>query len=497
MRGVWTADQVRAAEQRVFTRVPESRLMRIAAYAVANEVLALLAARTGGTSGRRVGLLVGAGNNGGDALWAGAFLRRRGVSVTAVLLAPERAHAAGLAAFRRAGGRVGDSVAGADVVVDGIVGLSAKGSLRPDAAALVESVTAPIVAVDLPSGVDPDTGAVDGPHVEAAVTVTFGGRKPCHVVGPGAVACGRVRVVDIGIGDDLDEPYAVLLDAEDVADAWPIPGPSDDKYTQGVTGIAAGSATYPGAAVLATGAAVLATSGMVRYAGTAADVVRSRWPEVVATGHVGDSGRVQAWVVGPGLGTGQAGRQVLADVLAADVPVCADADAITLLAGDPTLWDARDPDTAVVLTPHDREFARLAGDVGPDRIAAARRAAARSALSCCSRATPPSSPPPTAGSSSTSRGPRGPPPPAPATFSPASSAPCSPPASIPGSPPAAPPTRTNSPPTSPPTAPPPPPRTSRPPSPTPSATFAASDLRGIYASMVGVYTVRARLGGSS
>jgi ADP-dependent NAD(P)H-hydrate dehydratase / NAD(P)H-hydrate epimerase len=376
MRGVWTADQVRAAEQRVFTRVPESRLMRIAAYAVANEVLALLGERTGGTSGRRVGLLVGAGNNGGDALWAGAFLCRRGVSVTAVLLAPDRAHAAGLAAFRRAGGRIG-SVTGADVVVDGIVGLSAKGSLRPDAAALVDSVRAPIVAVDLPSGVDPDTGAVDGPHVQATVTVTFGGRKPCHVVGPGAIASGHVRVVDIGIADDLDEPHAVVLDLEDVADAWPIPGPFDDKYTQGVTGIAAGSATYPGAAVLSTGAAVLATSGMVRYAGSAADVVRSRWPEVVATGHVGDSGRVQAWVVGPGLGTGQAGRQVLADVLAADVPVCADADAITLLAGDPSLWDARDPETPMVLTPHDREFARLAGDVGPDRITAARRAAAR------------------------------------------------------------------------------------------------------------------------
>ncbi|MFC0439310.1 NAD(P)H-hydrate dehydratase [Kutzneria buriramensis] len=377
MRGVWTADQVRAAEQRVFTRVPESRLMRIAAYAVANEVLALLSDLTGGTSGRRVGLLVGAGNNGGDALWAGAFLCRRGVSVTAVLLSPERAHVAGLAAFRRAGGRIGDSVAGADVVVDGIVGLSAKGSLRPNAAALVDSVRAPIVAVDLPSGVDPDTGAIDGPHVEADVTVTFGGRKPCHVVGPGAVASGRVRVVDIGIADDLDDPLAVLLESEDIADAWPIPGPTDDKYTQGVTGIAAGSATYPGAAVLSTGAAVLATSGMVRYAGTAADVVRTRWPEVVATGNVGDAGRVQAWVVGPGLGTGKAGREVLADVLAAGVPVCADADAITLLAGDPTLWDARDPETPLVLTPHDREFARLAGDVGPDRIAAARRAAAR------------------------------------------------------------------------------------------------------------------------
>lgn len=377
MRGVWTADQIRAAEQQVFTRVPESRLMRIAAFAVAGEVLSLLAERTGGTTGRRVTLLVGAGNNGGDALWAGAFLLRRGVAVNAVLLAPERAHAAGLAAFRRGGGRVGGSAERADVVVDGIVGLSAKGALRPDAAAIVDLVTAPIIAVDLPSGVDPDTGSCDGPHVSAEVTVTFGGRKPCHVVGPGAVACGQVRVVDIGIDADLSEPYAVLLDREYIGAAWPVPGPSDDKYTQGVTGIAAGSETYPGAAVLATGSAILATSGMVRYAGTAAEVVRARWPEVVATGNVGDAGRVQAWVVGPGLGTGKAGREVLEHVLSAGVPVCADADAITLLAGDPTLWDARDPDTPMVLTPHDREFARLAGDVGSDRVGAARRAAER------------------------------------------------------------------------------------------------------------------------
>jgi ADP-dependent NAD(P)H-hydrate dehydratase / NAD(P)H-hydrate epimerase len=377
MRGVWTADQVRAAEQQVFTRVPESRLMRIAAFAVAGEVLSLLTQRTGGTTGRRVTLLVGAGNNGGDALWAGAFLLRRGVAVNAVLLAPDRAHAAGLAAFRRGGGRVGGSVGRADMVVDGIVGLSAKGALRPDAAAIVDLVTAPIVAVDLPSGVDPDTGACDGPHVRAEVTVTFGGRKPCHVVCPGAVACGQVRVVDIGIDADLSEPYAVLLDSDDVGAAWPVPGPADDKYTQGVTGIAAGSETYPGAAVLATGSAILATSGMVRYAGTAAEVVRGRWPEVVATGNVGDAGRVQSWVVGPGLGTGKAGRATLEHVLSAGVPVCADADAITLLASDPTLWDARDPDTPMVLTPHDREFARLAGEVGSDRVGAARRAAER------------------------------------------------------------------------------------------------------------------------
>jgi hydroxyethylthiazole kinase-like uncharacterized protein yjeF len=88
-----------------------------------------------------------------------------------------------------------------------------------------------------------------------------------------------------------------------------------------------------------------------------------------------DAGRVQAWVVGPGLGTGTASQEVLRTVLAAGVPVCADADAITMLAQQPDLWDARDPGTPVVLTPHAGEFARLAGDVGPDLAGAARRAA--------------------------------------------------------------------------------------------------------------------------
>ena len=187
--------------------------------------------------------------------------------------------------------------------------------------------------------------------------------------------CGPVDLVDIGLGPELPEPHAVVLGEADVAARWPVPGPTDDKYTQGVTGVAAGSATYPGAAVLASGAAVLATSGMVRYAGTAADPVRARWPEVIATDDVADAGRTQSWAVGPGIGTDDAGRALLAAVLDRDVPVCVDADGVTLLGLHADLRAAV-AGRPVVITPHDREFARVAGEVGTDRIGAARRAAA-------------------------------------------------------------------------------------------------------------------------
>ncbi|WP_199434378.1 NAD(P)H-hydrate dehydratase [Qaidamihabitans albus] len=382
MRGIWTTEHVREAEGRLLAVTPEGALMRRAAFGVAVRAAELLAEHAGGISGRRVTLLVGAGNNGGDALWAGTFLRRRGAGVSAVLLKPEKAHPQGLAAFRRAGGRVLSAaespqwIGRADVVIDGIVGISAKGPLRPDAAALLEHVSAPVLAVDLPSGVEPDTGAVDGPAVRAACTVTFGALKPVHVLNPDR--CGDVALVDIGVAGELGEPDLVQLDAADVAAAWPIPGPADNKYTQGVTGVAAGSATYPGAAVLATAAAVRSTSGMVRYAGPAADVVRSHWPEVVATGSIFDAGRVQSWVVGPGIGTGRDGRDVLAHALGQGVPVCADADAITIVARHPEVLDARDPDTPLVLTPHDGEFERLAGDrPGTDRVRSVLDAARR------------------------------------------------------------------------------------------------------------------------
>ena len=381
MRGVWTAQQVRDAEAVLLERTPEGALMRRAAFGLAVHALRMLA-RDGRVAGRRVALLVGAGNNGGDALWAGVELRRRGVGVTAVLLDPERAHAAGLAALRRLGGRVVGAEAGlvvalgVDLVLDGIVGISGRGALREPAAGLVAAVEragVPVLAVDLPSGVDADTGAVEGPAVTATETATFGALKPVHVLA--AHRCGPVHLVDIGLGPLLPEPHAQVLDPVDVGSRWPVPGPADDKYSQGVVGVAAGSATYPGAAVLATGAAVLATSGMVRFAGSAAPGVRDRWPEVVTTDSVEEAGRTQAWSVGPGIGTDDAGRAVLAATIDRDVPLCVDADGITLLAQHAALREAV-RGRPVVITPHDREFARIAGEVGTDRVGAARRAAA-------------------------------------------------------------------------------------------------------------------------
>ncbi|HKS49408.1 MAG TPA: NAD(P)H-hydrate dehydratase [Amycolatopsis sp.] len=375
MEGIWTTERIREAEEKLLAVTPEGVLMRRAAFGVAVRAAGMLSPDV---SGSRITLLVGAGNNGGDALWAGAFLRKRGAGVTAVLLKPEKAHPEGLAALRKAGGRVVGIEDGprwieaADLVIDGIVGLSARGPLRSGAAELAERITAPVLAIDLPSGVDPDNGSVSGPAIAAARTVTFGALKPVHVLNP--ERCGEVVLIDIGL--PLTDPDLRRVEGADVAVAWPIPGPEDNKYSQGVTGIAAGSATYPGAAVLATGAAVRATSGMVRYAGPAAEAVRAQWPEVVATGSVTDAGRVQAWVVGPGIGTGREGRGVLEHVLAAGAPVCADADATTLMAHQPEVLDAREPGTPLVLTPHAGEFARLTGEEpGVDRVAAVRAAA--------------------------------------------------------------------------------------------------------------------------
>ncbi|MFZ3292612.1 MAG: bifunctional ADP-dependent NAD(P)H-hydrate dehydratase/NAD(P)H-hydrate epimerase, partial [Mycobacterium sp.] len=372
MRHYYSADTIREAEAPLLASLPDGALMKRAAYGLATAIIGELTARTGGVAGRRVCAVVGSGDNGGDALWAAVFLRRRGAAADAILLKPDHTHQKGLAAFRNAGGRIVKGVAeSTDLVIDGVVGISGSGPLRPDAADVfiaVDDAAIPVVAVDSPSGIDVATGAITGPAVHAALTVTFGGLKPVHALAD----CGRVRLVDIGL--DLPDTEVVGFEAADVAARWPVPGPHDDKYTQGVTGVMAGSSTYPGAAVLCTGAAVAATSAMVRYSGSAHSDVLAHWPEVIASPTPAAAGRVQAWVVGPGLGTDETGAAALWFALETDLPVLVDADALTILAAHPDIVASRRAPT--VLTPHAGEFARLAGaPPGDDRISATRKLA--------------------------------------------------------------------------------------------------------------------------
>jgi hydroxyethylthiazole kinase-like uncharacterized protein yjeF len=243
-----------------------------------------------------------------------------------------------------------------DVAVDGIVGIGGSGPLRPDAAALVAALGGTqVVAVDTPSGVDVDSGRIDGAHVTAAVTVTFGTHKVAHLVDPAAGACGAVHLVDIGL--TLPPGPVEALQPQDVAALLPVPRPDAHKYTRGVVGVRAGSEPYRGAGVLSVAGAACGLAGMVRYVpadggnGVSA-LVQAAHPEVV----VGE-GRVQAWVVGSGGGP-SAGDQLRA-AFDDDVPVVVDADALGAL-------PERVP-VPTVLTPHAGELARMLG-VGRDHV---------------------------------------------------------------------------------------------------------------------------------
>ncbi|HEX8092623.1 NAD(P)H-hydrate dehydratase [Jatrophihabitans sp.] len=375
MQGVWPVEEIRAAERRVLAGLPEGTLMARAARAVTVEAVRML----GSGYGARVVLLVGPGDNGGDALYAGAELSRRGVAVAAVLADPAKVHPGGLAALRAAGGRqVPLAGAGpADLIIDGLLGIGARGPVREAMLPLVrwsldsETLGVPVLSVDIPSGVDPDTGAVAGPAVRATTTVCMGALKTGLLVGQGRLHTGSLRLVDLGLGPQLPEPQLGRLERNDLR--LPVPGPQDDKYTRGVVGVAAGSQAYPGAAQLCVGSARLGGVGAVRYAGHAAAEVVRRWPEVIVSDTVAKAGRVQAWVLGPGLGDSAEAVESVRQVLTSDAAAVVDADGLTLLVERRELLDGRSG--ATVLTPHDREFERLFGEVGTDRVGAARRAA--------------------------------------------------------------------------------------------------------------------------
>ncbi|MGN6161391.1 MAG: NAD(P)H-hydrate dehydratase [Marmoricola sp.] len=357
MRQAHTVGQVRAAEKVALAALPEGSLMQRAAAGLASAIAEFL----GGAYGARVLLLVGPGDNGGDALYAGGMLARRGAVVEAFVLRESRY----LTDYLSAGGRVvGRPTRRPHVIVDGVTGIGGRPGLDERVAALLADLDGvPVVAVDVPSGVDVDSGELPAEHVRADLTVTFGTHKACHLVDPAALACGVVHLVDLDL--DLPEPPITALTADDVAALLPWPSPADHKYTRGVVGVWTGSTRYPGAAVLSVAGAASGLCGMVRYAGPAVDAVYAQHPEVVA-----GTGRVQAWVIGSG-GADDA-RAAWSSVHAQGVPVVVDADALSVI----------EPGVAsLVLTPHAGELAALLG-VGREQIEGAplhyaRAAAAR------------------------------------------------------------------------------------------------------------------------
>ena len=403
MRNAHAVSGVRAAESALMRLVPEGALMQRAASGLASACAGLLGS-AGGVYGSRVVVLAGTGDNGGDALYAAALLAARGASVTAVA-AGSRVHEGGAAALRAAGGRLtapdgsgpGQAIVAADLIIDGLLGIGGHGGLREPAASLAaaaDQAEALVVAVDLPSGIDADTGEVAGAAIHADVTVTFGTWKPGLLIDPGRTYCGVTELVDIGLGPHLGPPDVVAAQAADIAAWLPHPDQESDKYRRGVLGLAAGSDRFTGAAVLSTGGAVHGGAGMVRLvtADAAAAIVRQSWPEVVITttdapgtvdaARTGEriidvAGRVQAWVAGPGMGTGEASAGLLQAVLMTDVPVLVDADGITLLAENRGLLQRSAP---TLITPHAGELSRLLGadraDIEAHRLRFATQAAA-------------------------------------------------------------------------------------------------------------------------
>ena len=417
MRYAYQVAAVRSAERALMDLVPEGALMRRAAAGLAAACTSLLAGQPGHVYGARVVVLAGSGDNGGDALYAGALLARRGAAVTAIAAGP-KAHEGGLAELRAAGGRLAgdpagqrdaaDTMARADLVIDGLLGIGGRGGLREPFAGLARlaeqarqgarptrpGTGATVVAVDLPSGIDADTGAVEGPAVRADVTVTFGAIKPGLLIDPGAGQAGVVELVDIGLGPYLkDTPAALAPQRDDISERLPRPGRESDKYRRGVLGLLAGSDRFAGAAVLATGGAVRGGAGMVRVAtaDVPAQAVRQAWPEAVLTVHPDDGdldlesvGRVQAWVAGPGMGTGQHAADRLAAVLATELPVLVDADGLTIVSQAagllPRAGGLNGGSAPTLITPHAGELARLLGtdpaSVEARRLDHARQAAA-------------------------------------------------------------------------------------------------------------------------
>jgi len=352
---VLTPEEMKAVDRA--SPVPEQVLVDRAGAAVARAALSMM----GGGYGRRVVVVAGKGNNGADGRVATECLRRRGVRAVVIETADQP-----------------DRLPPSDLVIDAAFGTGFRGDYSaPDPAG------APVLAVDIPSGVDGLTGeAVEG-AVRASATVTFAALKPGLLLGAGFEHAGAVSVVDIGL--DVSRSTIALVEPSDIG-GWMPHRPRESHKWKSAIWLVAGSPGMTGAADMAARAAMRSGAGTVRL-GVPGQPPAPRFPEVVGlplpaegwdSDVAADLDRMKAVVLGPGLGRSDATAAAIRRLLAvAGVPVVLDADALFALGSldDPVRF-LRNRPGPTVLTPHDGEFSRLAGcPPGPRRISAVRHLA--------------------------------------------------------------------------------------------------------------------------
>lgn len=378
--------QVREMDERAIAAGTSSlTLMERAAGHLARAVVTT----AGGAYGTRVALICGKGNNGGDGMAAARRLRTAGAWPVVCLLGdPEDLSGdAGeqLRRWRGIGGRVTTdlrvALRHADVVVDCLLGTGAGGAPRSPYDAAIDAINAseqPVVACDLPSGVDADTGAVPAQAVRADLTLCLGAHKRGLALWPARAHVGRLLLGDIGIGEASDVPAAHLLEPADVADLLPEPSDAGDKRARGVVVIVAGSADMSGAALLTARGALAAGAGLVTVATTTAArrLVAPNVPEAMTVDLPDDDPdtaferiagvceRADALAIGPGLGHEPPQTTLVQRLVGQlDLPTVLDADGLNAFRHDADTLAAH-ATASLVLTPHRSELLRILGADG-------------------------------------------------------------------------------------------------------------------------------------
>lgn len=379
-----TVAAMRAADARAIAEgTPGIELMERAGAAVARAAIDMAPLDA------RILVLCGGGNNGGDGFVAARLLREQGLTVRLALLGSREAlHGDAALAAARWPDPVENAADAApdesdDLIIDALFGAGLSRDLDGDARALAERINEsgkPVLAVDLPSGVDGDTGAIRGAAIRATCTTTFARRKPGHLLLPGRTLCGPIEVADIGVGDAIIDAVAPPLFANG-PDLWRATFPrleaSGHKYRRGHLLVVAGGIEGVGAPRLSARAGLRAGAGLVAIAAPsdALTAHAARGPDALILRRSDGAAdlrdlladiRRNAVVIGPALGLDRLARQKLDAALASHAACVLDADALTLLAGDVAAIRRAALRKPVILTPHEGEFSRLFSDMRSD-----------------------------------------------------------------------------------------------------------------------------------